>query len=326
VRLLRTSIAGVAIVEPAVHKGSNRSSGYSFDQRAFHDAFKTAGLSLQQPLVQDIHLRLKKGELRGLRYQLPPHAQGTLISVIQGAACVVALDVRRDSSTCGESVSVELNANAERSLWVPEGFAHGYLALEDETQLFCKTTHERNVESERLIRWNDPETGAKWPDLSQMIVSSEDAAAPLLRDSELYSGYLQGTTEWIDLKVIGDQRGSLIALEPGLNIPFAIKRVYYIYGTLPDVGRGYHAHRRLEQMAVCVSGSCKMIIDDGITRREMRLNSANKALVIRNMIWREMHEFSSDCVLLVLASDYYDESDYIRDYDKFIKEVNDGKE
>jgi dTDP-4-dehydrorhamnose 3,5-epimerase len=325
VKLLRTSIAGVAIVESEAHEGSDRLSTYSFDQCAFHDAFKTAGLTLPQPLVQDIHLQLKKGELRGLRYQLQPHAQGNLISVIKGAAYVVALDVRRDSATCGKSVSVELDANAQRSLWIPEGFAHGFLALEDETQLFCKTSHERNGESERLIKWDDPATGAKWPDLSQIIVSSEDAAAPLLRDVDLYSGYLHGTTEWIDLKVIGDQRGSLIALEPGLNIPFAIKRVYYIYGTLPDVGRGYHAHRRLEQMAICVSGSCKMIIDDGITRREMRLDSANKALVIRNMIWREMHEFSSDCVLLVLASDYYDESDYIRDYDKFIKEVNDGK-
>ncbi|MDR9862863.1 WxcM-like domain-containing protein [Pseudomonas baetica] len=325
-KLLQTSIAGVAILESAVHEKSHRLSMHSFDQFAFNDAFKTAGLSVPQQLVQDSHFRLRKGELRGLRYQLPPHAQGALISVIGGAAHVVAVDVRCDSPTYGKSVGVDLDSSSQRSLWIPEGFAHGYLALEEDTHFFCKTTHGLHSASERSLRWNDPAIGVNWPQSVQISVSEQDAAAPLLEDCERYSGFLHGTTEWIDLRVIGDQRGSLVALEPGLNIPFAIKRVYYIYGTLPDVGRGYHAHRRLEQMAICVSGRCKMIIDDGVTRQEQLLDSASKALVIRNMIWREMHDFSDDCVLLVLASEYYDESDYIRDYDQFIREVNNGKE
>jgi dTDP-4-dehydrorhamnose 3,5-epimerase len=325
VRLLQTSIAGVAILESAIHEESYQSSTQSFDESEFNNTLKAAGLSVPQSLVQDNHILLKKGELRGLRYQLPPHAQGNLISVIYGATYVVAVDVRFNSLTFGKSIGIELNAKVQRSIWIPDGFAYGYLGLEDNTLLFCKSTHGHHSASERKLRWNDPETGPNWPELKQISVNNEDASAPLLKDCELYPDFFPGTTEWVELKVIGDQRGSLIALEPGLNIPFAIKRVYYIYGTLPDVGRGYHAHRRLEQMAICVSGSCKMIVDDGVTRREMRLDSASKALVLRNMIWREMHDFSDDCVLLVLASEYYDESDYIRDYDQFIKEVNDGK-
>ncbi|MDY7561404.1 FdtA/QdtA family cupin domain-containing protein [Pseudomonas sp. CCC3.2] len=146
-----------------------------------------------------------------------------------------------------------------------------------------------------------------------------------MKYAEPYFEFLEGTIELVDLKVIGDDRGSLIALEQGQNIPFAIKRAYYIFDTRSDVNRGFHAHRRLEQMAICVSGRCKMVIDDGVTRKEVWLDSSSKALIIRNMIWREMHNFSQGCVLVVFASEHYDESDYIRNYDQFIKEVSDGK-
>lgn len=125
----------------------------------------------------------------------------------------------------------------------------------------------------------------------------------------------------IDFNIMGDERGSLIAFEENHNIPFAIKRVYYIFGTKENVRRGYHAHLDLKQMAICVKGSCTFILDDGTTREEAHLDSPNQGLLIEGLIWREMYNFSPDCVLLVLASEYYDENDYIRDYNIFKKEV-----
>lgn len=123
---------------------------------------------------------------------------------------------------------------------------------------------------------------------------------------------------WVDFKVLGDERGQLIALEGKMNIPFEIKRVYYLTGTKPDVPRGFHAHKELEQVAVCVSGKCRMIMDDGHYKEEAWLDSPSKAIRIGKMIWHEMHDFSGDCVLLVLANEYYDENDYIRNYSDFI--------
>jgi dTDP-4-dehydrorhamnose 3,5-epimerase-like enzyme len=128
--------------------------------------------------------------------------------------------------------------------------------------------------------------------------------------------------KWIEFPALGDDRGELISLEIGLEktVPFDIKRVYYIYKTAQGVSRGYHAHKDLKQVAICVSGKCKMILDDGSTREETWLDTPTKGVLIESMVWREMHDFSDDCVLLVLASEHYDESDYIRDYQEFIKE------
>lgn len=122
-----------------------------------------------------------------------------------------------------------------------------------------------------------------------------------------------------ELKTLGDERGHLNVLENSRNIPFDIKRVYYLTGTLPGVPRGFHAHKQLRQIAVCVSGSCKMKMDDGTQREEVLLDTPSKAIFIDKMIWHEMHEFSSGCVLLVLADDFYDEQDYIRDYSVFME-------
>lgn len=119
--------------------------------------------------------------------------------------------------------------------------------------------------------------------------------------------------------IIGDNRGSLIALETFQNIPFDIKRIYYIFDTLSGVSRGFHAHQKLQQVLICVKGSCRILLDDGKHKENTILNSPQTGLLIENLIWREMHDFSEDCVLLVLASEYYDESDYIRDYEKFIE-------
>lgn len=126
--------------------------------------------------------------------------------------------------------------------------------------------------------------------------------------------------ELLDLKINGDERGSLIALESLKNIPFAIKRVYYLFDTKDGVQRGFHAHRVLNQLLVCVSGSCSVLIDNGMEKEVVNLTENNVGLVIGPMLWREMFNFSSNCVLMVLADDYYNESDYIRNYDEFIKE------
>lgn len=127
--------------------------------------------------------------------------------------------------------------------------------------------------------------------------------------------------KWIDFPPLGDDRGSLVALEAGKTVPFAIKRVYYIFGTKQGVARGFHAHKNLKQIAVCVTGKCRMILDDGKTRQEAWLESPTKGLFIDDLVWREMYDFSEDCVLLVLASEHYDEADYIRNYDEFLRQV-----
>lgn len=126
--------------------------------------------------------------------------------------------------------------------------------------------------------------------------------------------------KWINFQSLGDERGSLVAVEIGKEkaIPFDIKRVYYIYRTEERVSRGHHAHRNLRQVTICLAGSCRMVLDNGYQRDEVVLDSPTKGLLIESMMWREMHDFSEDCVLLVLASEHYDESDYIRNYDRFL--------
>ena len=130
--------------------------------------------------------------------------------------------------------------------------------------------------------------------------------------------------QWIHFPPLGDERGSLVALETGKTVPFDIKRVYYIFATQKDVARGFHAHKDLKQIVVCVTGKCRMILDDSKIRQEIWLDSPTKGLLISDLVWREMHDFSQDCVLLVLASEHYDESDYIRDYEDFIKIARDA--
>jgi dTDP-4-dehydrorhamnose 3,5-epimerase-like enzyme len=132
-----------------------------------------------------------------------------------------------------------------------------------------------------------------------------------------------GLIKWIDFQKLGDDRGGLVALEIGMEkaVPFDIRRVYYIYHTAEGVSRGYHAHRDLKQVAICVAGRCRMVLDNGITCEETWMDCPTKGLLIESMVWREMHDFSSDCVLLVLASEHYDEDDYIRNYSDFIGRV-----
>lgn len=123
--------------------------------------------------------------------------------------------------------------------------------------------------------------------------------------------------KWIDFPPLGDNRGSLVALESNKTIPFDIKRVYYLFGTKQDVTRGLHAHLALKQVMLCVTGRCKVLLDNGVARETVTLDSPTKGLLVEGLLWREMSQFSPDCVLLVIASEHYDESDYIRDYDQF---------
>jgi len=128
--------------------------------------------------------------------------------------------------------------------------------------------------------------------------------------------------EWIELPNLGDHRGSLVVAEANRNVPFSIQRLYYIFGAQPDVPRGFHAHKELQQIAFCIQGSCKILMNNGKEKQEVLIGQPNKGLFIPPMVWHEMHGFSEDCILLVLASDHYDESDYIRNYDQFLEEAD----
>ena len=123
----------------------------------------------------------------------------------------------------------------------------------------------------------------------------------------------------------GDDRGQLVSLEEFKDIPFKIKRVYYMYDTGEGVVRGHHAHKSLEQILVCIHGSCKIRLDNGTEKKIVPLEKPYEGLYVSNAMWREMFDFSGDAVLMVLASELYDESDYIRDYDEFLDFVNHQK-
>ena len=119
----------------------------------------------------------------------------------------------------------------------------------------------------------------------------------------------------------GDSRGQLVALEEFKDIPFRIKRVYYMYDTVKGVTRGYNAHKSLEQILICIHGSCKIRLDDGKEKAVVPLDKPTEGLYVSNTMWREMFDFSPDAVLMVLASELYDEADYIRNYDEFLEYV-----
>ena len=122
----------------------------------------------------------------------------------------------------------------------------------------------------------------------------------------------------IQFQTHGDERGALISLEEKKNIPFEVKRVYFMYDTKEDVHRGFHAHKTLKQVLFCPCGACTILLDDGKEKKSVRLDKPTEGLVIEANVWREMYDFTPDAVLTVLASDYYDEGDYIRDYDEFL--------
>lgn len=123
----------------------------------------------------------------------------------------------------------------------------------------------------------------------------------------------------------GDERGQLVALEELKDIPFEIKRVYYMYDTKEGVHRGFHAHHSLEQILICIHGSCKILLDNGKEKKVVSLEKPYEGLYISNDMWREMYDFSNDAVLMVLASDFYKEEDYIRNYEEFLDSIQQKK-
>ncbi|MEI3225787.1 MAG: FdtA/QdtA family cupin domain-containing protein [Lachnospiraceae bacterium] len=120
----------------------------------------------------------------------------------------------------------------------------------------------------------------------------------------------------------GDERGQLVALEEFNDIPFEIKRVYYMYDTKEGVRRGYHAHKSLQQILICIHGSCKILLDNGKEKKKVYLEKPYEGLYVPNNMWREMYDFSPDAVLMCLASEVYNEDDYIRDYQQFLDFIN----
>ncbi|MDF2881840.1 MAG: WxcM-like protein [Clostridiaceae bacterium] len=122
----------------------------------------------------------------------------------------------------------------------------------------------------------------------------------------------------IKFEIHGDHRGSLIAIENFKEIPFVVKRLYYIFNTSDNVVRGKHAHKKLQQMVICMSGSCDFMVDNGLEREVIHLDNNSEGLYINKPVWREMSNFSSDCVLVVLASEIYDTKDYIHSYEEFV--------
>lgn len=122
----------------------------------------------------------------------------------------------------------------------------------------------------------------------------------------------------IEMNVHGDARGKLVSLESMKDVPFEIKRVYYMFDTLPNESRGFHAHKDLEQIIIAMDGACRFVLDDGKNKETVLLNRPDVGLYIGKNMWREMHDFSYGCKLVILASEYYDENEYIRDYTHFL--------
>ena len=177
-----TALPEVLIVEPKVFGDERGFFMESYNQRAFD-----AAVGRHVEFVQDNHSCSARGVLRGLHYQLPPHAQGKLVRVVRGSAFDVAVDIRRGSPPCGRWVGVGLDAKDHKQMWIPPGFAHGFLALEDDTHFLYKTTDFYARECERSIVWSDPAIGIVWPDASRApMVAAKDAAAPPLASAETF--------------------------------------------------------------------------------------------------------------------------------------------
>ncbi len=176
-----TALPGVLILEPKVFGDERGFFMESFNQRAFDAAVGKA-----VTFVQDNHSCSQRGVLRGLHYQLPPHAQGKLVRVVRGSAFDVAVDVRKGSATFGRWVGMTLDAASHRQLWIPAGFAHGFLALEDDTHFLYKATDYYARDCERAIAWNDPGIGIDWPLLgSAPKLAAKDGAAPTIGAADL---------------------------------------------------------------------------------------------------------------------------------------------
>jgi dTDP-4-dehydrorhamnose 3,5-epimerase len=183
-KLTQTAIPDVVLIEPIVFADERGWFMESFNEQRFHEELVKLGLPIPRPFVQDNHSCSSKGVLRGLHYQLAPHAQGKLVRVTQGAAFDVAVDIRKDSPTFGHWISAELNSENNHMLWIPEGFAHGFIALEDNTHFLYKTTDYYAKDCEGSIIWNDMSLSINWPCIDSLIVSEKDQLALTIVDSK----------------------------------------------------------------------------------------------------------------------------------------------
>ena len=175
-------IPDVVIVEPTVFSDDRGWFMESFNEPRFHQGLAALGLPAPRPFVQDNHSCSRAGVLRGLHFQRAPHAQGKLVRVVKGRVWDVAVDIRPDSPTVGRWVGLELSADNRRQLWIPEGLAHGFLTLEDDTHFLYKTTDVYAKDCEGAIVWNDPDLAIDWPlaglGLGEPGLAPKDAAAP----------------------------------------------------------------------------------------------------------------------------------------------------
>ncbi len=179
-RVTPTAIPDVLIIEPKVY-GDARGFFYeSFNQKEFQ---KATGLDVQ--FVQDNHSRSAKGVLRGLHYQIQ-QPQGKLVRVVQGSVFDVAVDLRKSSATFGKWVRVELSEQNAKQMWIPTGFAHGFLVLSETADFLYKTTDYYAPEHERSIIWNDPDIGIEWPEMTNLSLSDKDKSAKSFNEAEVF--------------------------------------------------------------------------------------------------------------------------------------------
>ena len=179
--IINTEIPEVFIFEPKVFGDARGFFFESFNQKIFEE---TVGRKVE--FVQDNHSQSQKGVLRGLHYQLAPHAQGKLVRCVEGEVFDVAVDIRESSATFGHWVGVVLSAENKRQLWIPEGFAHGFLTLSDKAQFLYKATNFYAPQSERSIIWNDPEIAIDWPNIDDIVLSAKDEQGLTLSTADLY--------------------------------------------------------------------------------------------------------------------------------------------
>jgi dTDP-4-dehydrorhamnose 3,5-epimerase len=180
-KILKLAIPDIVLIEPNVFVDERGFFFESFNQKVFE---QLVGFS---PLfVQDNHSKSSKGVLRGLHYQLPPQAQGKLVRVVQGEVFDVAVDIRKNSSTFGQWISETLSAENKKQLWIPEGFAHGFLTLSDKAEFLYKTTNYYSSQLERCIKWDDPSISIDWPLNDECRVSAKDNKGVSLQQAELF--------------------------------------------------------------------------------------------------------------------------------------------
>lgn len=176
--VIRTDLDGVLLIEPKVFGDARGFFLESFNQQRFDES-----VGQHVDFVQDNHSRSRKGVLRGLHFQRTPHVQGKLVRCVAGAVFDVAVDVRANSPTFGRWVGFELSADNHRQLWIPPGFAHGFLVLSESADFLYKTTDYYAPQAEGALRWDDPEVGIRWPVLGEeFTLADKDRQAPLLKD------------------------------------------------------------------------------------------------------------------------------------------------